>query len=89
MEEHTQKIKETAAILAEKATRGLAVLAAATLDDAKSATAIPDAVTSVFAPSTYMFRESELVQAQPRVCASYQIKQTKICGRAKSTATNT
>src|ERR1019366_5784828 len=85
-EKTTQEIRNTAATFAEKATRGTAVFTDATPEDANSATAMPEAVIRVFAPSTYMFRESGLTQLHPRLRASRQMDQTKSIG---SNATKT
>jgi hypothetical protein len=71
-ETHTLEIKHTAATLAENATIGLAVLAVPTAEEAKRATAIPDAVMMVLNASTYIFRLSMLLQAQPFVLATCQ-----------------
>jgi hypothetical protein len=53
-DKQTQEIKHTTATLAEKAIKLLEVLAVETAEEAKRATAMPDAVIRVFAPSTYI-----------------------------------
>ncbi len=71
-DKQTQEIKHTTATFAEKATKLLVLLADETDEEANSATAMPEAVIRVFAPSTYMVRLSWLVQAQSLVRASCQ-----------------
>ena len=71
-DKQTHEIRHTEAILADRATRLFAFLTDETAEDAKSATAIPEAVIKVLAPSTYIVRLSVLVQPQSLVRASCQ-----------------
>src|ERR1700686_907630 len=57
-EKQTDEIRHTTTTFADNATRELPVLAEEMLDDASSATAMPEAVMMVLAASTYISRLS-------------------------------
>ena len=80
------RISAITPILAEVLTIGSTARAGAE-DDAIKATAMPEAVISVFATSTYMVRLASVVQFHPRAFASRQKVHMKIAGPATRMAT--
>jgi len=87
-EEQTQAMRHTTATFAETATVLFVVRTDDTADDASKATAMPEAVIMVLAPSTYIFLLSVLIHLQSRFHALSQTVQTKSHGALATPKTN-